>query len=136
MKLPGRAIDLGLAAFVAAVLGASLALRPAGDQVAWPGGGALGLVCPFRRLFDLDCPFCGLTRSFVALAHGDVAAALRFHPAGPALFAALAVALVALVWVGARRARPLVERRGFILAFEAVTALSLVLGAFKMALTW
>jgi hypothetical protein len=136
MKLTGRALDLGLAAFVAAVLGASLVLRSAGDQVVWPGGGALGIVCPFRRLFDLDCPFCGLTRSFVALAHGEVAAALRCHPAGPALFVALAVALVALAWVALRRTRPLVERRGFVIAFESVTALSFVLGTFKLALTW
>lgn len=132
MKLPGRALDLGLAAFVAAVLGASFALRPLGEQVGWPGGGAIGVVCPFRRMFGLDCPFCGLTRSFVALAHGDVAAALRFHPAGPVMFAALAIGLGALIVALARRTRPLVERRGFVRAFEAVAGLTLVLGMIKM----
>lgn len=132
MKLPGRALDLGLAAFVAALLAASVALRPLGDQVAWPGGAALGVVCPFRRVFGLDCPFCGLTRSFVALAHGDLDAAFRFHPAGPVLFAALALGLVAALAALVRRTPPLVERRGFVRAFEAVTALTLVLGVIKM----
>ena len=135
MKLPGRALDLGLAAFAAAVLVASAVLRPLGDQIAWPGGGALGVVCPFRRLVGLDCPFCGLTRSFVALAHGDAGAAFRFHPAGPVLFAALAIGLVALLVTAVRRAPPLVERRGFVRAFEAVTALTLVVGVLKMLTT-
>jgi hypothetical protein len=136
MKLPGRALDLGLAAFVAAVLAASVALRPLGDEVAWPGGGALGVLCPFRRVLGLACPFCGLTRSFVALAHGELAAAVRFHPAGPVLFAALAVGLVAAIAAGVRRTRPLVERRGFVRAFEAVTALTLVVGVIRMASRW
>ena len=83
MILPGRALDLGFAAFVAAQLGAAAWLVPSGDQIALPGGGSLGGLCWFRGVFHIDCPFCGMTRSFVALAHGDVASALRFHPAGP-----------------------------------------------------
>ena len=46
-------------------------------------------VCLWRRMLGWNCPGCGLTRSFVSLAHGDVAAAWRFHLVGPLLFAAV-----------------------------------------------
>jgi hypothetical protein len=132
MTIPGRALDLGFAALVAAQLGASAWLTPVGDQVMLPGGGSLGGMCWFRAAFHIDCPFCGMTRSFVALAHGDVAGAFRFHPAGPLLFVAMAVALVALVTVFVRRGQPLVERRRFAIAFEAVALVCLTIGVFKM----
>jgi hypothetical protein len=132
MIIPGRALDLGLAAFAAAQLGASAWMAPAGDQVLLPGGVNLGTTCWFRTAFQIDCPYCGMTRSFVALGHGDLAAAFRFHPAGPLLFAAMAVGLVALVLVAIRRGKPLVERRRFVLAYEAVALVCLTIGVFKM----
>lgn len=132
MILRGRILDLGLAAFVAAQLAASAWLVPMGDRVALPGGAVLGGLCWFRAVFHVDCPFCGMTRSFVALAHGELAAAVRFHPAGPVLFAAMVAALIALVVVLIRRTRPLAERRGFLIAFEGVTLLCSVIGIVKM----
>ena len=39
-------------------------------------------VCPSQSLFGADCPGCGLTRSFVALAHGNLQESLHFHPLG------------------------------------------------------
>jgi len=132
MTLPGRAFDLGLAALVAAQLGAAAWLVPAGDQIALPGGASLGGLCWFRGVFHIDCPFCGMTRSFVALAHGDLGAALRFHPAGPLLFVAMAVFIVAAVVAVVRRSGPVVERRGFVFAFESVTLICLAVGVFKM----
>ncbi len=45
--------------------------------------------CPARALAGLPCPTCGMTRAFVALAHGDLTAALAASPAG-ALLAGLA----------------------------------------------
>jgi hypothetical protein len=53
------------------------------------------VLCPFRRLTGLPCPGCGMTRSFVALAHGDVGASFSFHPLGPLM---MAIFVVALVW--------------------------------------
>jgi len=50
---------------------------------------SLPLVCPARVLTGLPCPTCGMTHAFVALAHGDVGAAVSASPAG-ALLAALA----------------------------------------------
>jgi Protein of unknown function (DUF2752) len=132
MGVPGRALDVGLAAFFAALLGASAWLTPAGDQLVLPGGAPLGGLCWFRAAFHIDCPFCGTTRSFVALAHGDVAAAFRFHPAGPLLFAAMMVALVAIVAALARRTQPLVERPRFVTAVQAVTVVCLSIGVFQM----
>jgi hypothetical protein len=38
--------------------------------------------CMSRELFGLPCPGCGLTRSFVHLAHGDWSAAWRSHRLG------------------------------------------------------
>jgi hypothetical protein len=51
------------------------------------GAGAFALavhsdfpLCPLAGGFDIPCPGCGLTRATLALLHGDVRAALRFHP--------------------------------------------------------
>jgi hypothetical protein len=38
--------------------------------------------CLSKTIFGLDCPGCGLTRSFVCLAHGDWPSAWKFHRLG------------------------------------------------------
>lgn len=43
-------------------------------------------VCLFRITTGLDCPGCGLTRAFRAMAHLDIAEATRYNPLGPAIF--------------------------------------------------
>lgn len=45
---------------------------------------------PFRLSTGLPDPGCGITRSMVALAHGDLAGSLFFHPLGIAVAALLA----------------------------------------------
>ncbi len=47
----------------------------------------LPTVCPFYLLTGLPCPGCGLTRAFVCLGHGQVAASLHWHPLGIVLYA-------------------------------------------------
>ena len=42
--------------------------------------------CGMQRTFGLDCPGCGLTRSFICLAHGDLNASLAFNPGGILVF--------------------------------------------------
>jgi hypothetical protein len=42
--------------------------------------------CVMRGVFGVDCPTCGLTRSFIALADGEFARAFAFHRLGPLLF--------------------------------------------------
>jgi hypothetical protein len=132
MTLPRRALDVGLAGLAAAQLAAAVCLRPAPGGLTLPDGSPLPGLCLVHALFRVDCPFCGMTRSFVALAHGDLAASVGFHPAGPLLFAAMA-ALVALVATAAvRRSPPMVERRRFLIAFEGIVLVCLALGAWKM----
>jgi hypothetical protein len=38
--------------------------------------------CPSREIFHMDCPGCGLTRSFVFLAHGNLRASWQMHRLG------------------------------------------------------
>ena len=45
-------------------------------------------VCPFLRLTGYPCMFCGMTRAFLAMAHGHVAAAWQVSPLGVPLFLA------------------------------------------------
>jgi hypothetical protein len=49
--------------------------------------------CPLRYLTGIPCPTCGMTRSFVALAQGDLAGAVDYHLFGPILFVGLMIAL-------------------------------------------
>ena len=60
--------------------------------MAWPAVGvATGVpICLSAALFGAPCPGCGLTRSFVALASGDVAESFRFHRLGWLMFLATA----------------------------------------------
>jgi uncharacterized protein DUF2752 len=68
------------------VLSATLSVKNR-TQVVLPGlGVALPELCLMRRASGLSCPGCGLTRSFISLAHGDVARAWSYNPSGPLLF--------------------------------------------------
>ncbi|HSN90305.1 MAG TPA: DUF2752 domain-containing protein [Anaeromyxobacteraceae bacterium] len=63
---------------------------------------AVPWVCPVRALWGIPCATCGMTRAFVALAHGDAGAAFAASPlgtlvaAGAWVFAAAALARAAL----------------------------------------
>lgn len=73
---------------LAAVAGAALLVS------ALPRGTLPDLkVCWFKNTTGLPCPGCGLTRSFIAISHGDLPSAWHFNPFG-FLFYALAIALV------------------------------------------
>jgi len=62
-----------------------------GRQVLLPGLAVpLPELCTMKRLWGIDCPGCGMTRAFISLAHGDVAAALSYNPAAVWLFAMMA----------------------------------------------
>jgi len=40
------------------------------------------LACPLLAITGVPCPLCGMTRAVVAAVHGDLAASLRYNPAG------------------------------------------------------
>lgn len=80
--------------FCIAVIAASVMLEVNGaGRVCVPGfrDRPLPESCPSWTLFKTPCPGCGLTRSFIHLAHGDVAASLARHRIGVLLFALVAV---------------------------------------------
>ena len=39
-----------------------------------------GFTCPFRILFGISCPGCGMSRAINALLHFKIYEAIRFHP--------------------------------------------------------
>jgi hypothetical protein len=65
-------------------------------------------LCQFKRVTGLPCFGCGLTRSFIGMAHLDVARAGFFNPLGVVLFPM--VALVALLLPAPARARDRLAR--------------------------
>ncbi len=78
--------DRAVLAIAVAVVVLAFALRPGSDAVSLLGWD-VPVLCTFRRLTGLPCPGCGLTRSFVFLAHGQVADAFRTNLLGPFAFA-------------------------------------------------
>jgi len=69
-----------VASFVLRIEGSTRVMLPC-TNIALPG------LCWFRRLLNIDCPGCGLTRSFISLSHGRLADAWFYNPAAPLLYA-------------------------------------------------
>ncbi len=61
-----------------------------GRQVLLPGVGRLPEICMLHTRFGVDCPGCGLTRSFIHLAHGNLHTAWTLNPVGLLLFTFIA----------------------------------------------
>lgn len=63
------------------------------------------LGCPIRHLTGIPCPTCGLTRSFMAIASGDLSLAIKQHLFGPIIFAGflLAIGHIALELLAVRQ---------------------------------
>lgn len=55
-------------------------------------------LCQLKTWTGIDCPGCGLTRSFVALAHGQWRDSFRLNPAGPVWFAFIALQIPYQAW--------------------------------------
>lgn len=87
-----RPSDLVVVIAGGAILATAIALAALGSRGIDPIA-SLDL-CWSRILLDSDCPGCGLTRSFVALAGGDPARALQCNPVGPILFAGIFLATI------------------------------------------
>jgi len=85
-----------------------MALGALAVAAAWPADRAEDgpVVCPFRLVTGLPCPFCGLTRSFVYTLHGRLDDAFAVHLFGPALVVLAAVWAVTWRGGGVRWADP------------------------------
>jgi hypothetical protein len=55
------------------------------------------LGCPVLHLTGIPCPTCGMTRSFMAIARGNLPQAIRYHLLGPAVFAIFLVITAHLI---------------------------------------
>ncbi len=105
---------LGLA--LSALLGSFL-LQPIGEAglcVTDPVWGAripLPEMCWSRAVLGISCPGCGLTRSFVAMARGEIGSAWSLNPCGPLLFVlcCLQIPYRVLAYLNVVRAIPLLK---------------------------
>lgn len=78
----------------AVIIGLSLVLGVRDDQrvvVAGLPGFPMPESCGMRLMFGRDCPGCGLTRSFIHLAHGDWRGSLAVQRVGWILAAAMLI---------------------------------------------
>lgn len=86
---------------------------------------ALGLPdCLFLHWTGIPCPGCGLTTSFVWMAHGAWQKAFEVHPLGPLLFLAFGLAALLAGWEFFGRSTPLsalARGKGMGWAYAAVT---------------
>ena len=71
-----------------AILGGTLILNPSTSEAPHLQVGRITLpnVCIFLRTTGLPCPGCGLTRSIVAAAHGNLALSFSYHRLGLLIF--------------------------------------------------
>ena len=91
-----------------------------------PRNSSLPKLCLFNRATCLPCPFCGLTRSFISIGHGDLRIATLHHPLGVPAYLAMAAIALRTLSVGRLRASLTRER------LFSVAALLLVAWAFKL----
>jgi hypothetical protein len=89
---------LGVSVAVIA-LALALQLNPAGRvSASWLPLESLPPLCGSRAIFGINCPGCGLTRSFVALAAGDVVESVRLHRVGWLLAMAVVLQIPYRLW--------------------------------------
>lgn len=68
----------------------------------WPRDETFGIRCVFLSVTGWPCPFCGMTRAFLAMGQGAWAEAFRQSPVGALLFP---FACVLALWSGWRALR-------------------------------
>jgi hypothetical protein len=65
-------------------------------------GRSLPSACPSQRYLDFECPGCGLTRSFVAIAHGEWEFSFAYHRVGILLYIFFALRVPVHAWLLSR----------------------------------
>jgi hypothetical protein len=130
VEAANRRVDWIIIALCVIVLSLSFILSLSdGETVALDADGSYPLppICLFRATTGLSCPSCGLTRSFIALAHLDPETAWHQHRLGPLLFAFVLLQLpyriLRLTWprfYGLSEKRDLSYNLGALLVFVAL----------------
>ncbi len=72
----------------------ALSLKTRTDQrieLAWLPGIPMPETCASRNMFDVECPGCGLTRSFIAMTAGDFSDAFQLNRTGWMLACAMLI---------------------------------------------
>lgn len=62
------------------------------DLLGWLQGHML--TCPLKKMFHIDCPGCGMQRSFLALLNGDMYTSWMFYPPTIPMLSLLAFTLL------------------------------------------
>ncbi|MBT4059949.1 MAG: DUF2752 domain-containing protein [Euryarchaeota archaeon] len=81
------------AAIMAAITGGALAVSAILNPVRVTG---LSL-CPISHLIGIECPFCGMTRSFVSITHARFSEALDYNLGSPLIYGAFVWMLFASI---------------------------------------
>lgn len=126
-----RRADMIILAAIATALGVAAVAHTSGATVVGPGGNDLGVMCWLRGRLGIECPFCGMTRSVVSLFDGNLAAAWKWHPAGPVM-ATWMIGVAGWIAIAAFRQRPPVYgRTSFVQLTEAAALFSLTGGVIR-----
>ncbi len=86
-------------------------------------------------MFGKPCPGCGLTTSFVWLAHGHIAEAFVANPLGPMLFVLWTVSAWLCLYGYIRRARLRIESGAWQIAVGTTVVAIVVFGVMRFILT-
>ena len=78
----------------------------------------------YKGLTGIECPACGLTRSFIALSHGRWMEALRANPSSPLVYLFFWLLLINRIGAAAGRKLLAVTERGGVYLFLWVALLT------------
>jgi len=78
--------DLEILGLALLVITASILFRIDGESVSLQNRVHLPELCLIKATTGIDCPSCGMTRSFLATARADFQSAFTYNPVGVPLF--------------------------------------------------
>lgn len=125
--LRARYKDLLLAVFCGVGLVVAWLAHVADDHVHL-GDHTAGVSCLSRELFDVHCPYCGMTRSVVAFFDGDLIGSLTYHPGGFLIALTLLASCIAVVTAAVMGRRPVSSSRRYWRAIEIIAVVCLLAG--------
>lgn len=59
--------------------------------------GTINFECIFKKLFNISCPGCGLTRSFRSILKFDIISSFKYNIFGPILFIIIIIGIIFLI---------------------------------------